>query len=94
MCDITQSGGSAPLWRVFTTSDTSGTPLATLGPGETSPPYNYPTVQAGDTVARLEVNASSSIDGYHFKCRLLLAPPVDSPGTGTITVTGTYVIVL
>ena len=63
--------------------------MATLGPGDTSPPYNYPAVQVGDLVARLEVTASSSIDGYHFQCRLSLVIPVDSPGTGTITVTGT-----
>ena len=68
--------------------------MAFLVSGETRPPYNYPTVQAGDTVARLEVNASSSIDGYHFQCRLSLVPPVDSPGTGTITVRGMHVIVL
>ena len=66
--------------------------MTVLDSGGTSPPYNYPAVQAGDTVARLEVNASSSIDGYHFQCRLSLAPPVDSPGTGTITVTGMNVI--
>ena len=93
-CDISQSSGAPPVWRVFTTSDTSGTSEATLGPGDNRPPYNYPTVQVGDTVARLEVNASSSIDGYHFQCRLSLVTPVDSPGTGTITVTGTYVCYL
>ena len=90
-CDRSQSNGAVPLWRVFTTSDTSGSPVVTLASGENSPPYNYPTVQAGDTVARLEVTVSSSIDGYHFQCRLSLTPPVDSPGTGTITVTGMHV---
>ena len=60
--------------------------MITFASGDNSPPYNYPAVQAGDTVARLEVNASSSIDGYHFQCRLSLVTPVDSPGTGTITV--------
>ena len=89
-CDISQSGAASPLWRVFTTSDTSGSLVASLISGESSPPYNYPTVQAGDTVARLEVNASSSIDGYQFQCRLSRVTPVDSPGIGTITVTGTY----
>ena len=65
--------------------------MATLTSGDNKPPYNYPTVQPGDTVAKLEVNASSSIDGYHFQCRLTrLGTHVDSPGTGTITVTGTY----
>ena len=93
-CDISQSGGAVPVWRVFTTSDTSGSPVATLASGDSSPPYNYPTVQAGDTVSRLEVNASSSIDGYHFQCRLSLAPPVDSPGTGTITVTGMQIFII
>ena len=69
--------------------------MASLGPGENRPPYNYPTIQAGDVVASLEVNTSSSIDGYHFQCRLDLLPtPVDSPGTGTITLTGTYVCYL
>ena len=87
-CDITHSGGVAPNWGVFTTSDTSGSPVITLGSGDNSPPYNYPAVQPGDTVARLEVMASSSIDGYHFQCRLSLGTPVDSPGTGTITLTG------
>ena len=90
-CDISQSNGDIPVWRVFTSSDTSGSPVASLASGVNSPPYNYPVVQAGDTVARLEVNASSSIDGYHFQCRLLLLPPIDSPGTGTITLTGTHV---
>ena len=93
-CDISQSNGDIPLWRVFTTSNTSGSPVAALASGENSPPYNYPTVQGGDTVARLEVTANSSIDGYHFQCRLSLIPAVDSPGTGTITVRGTHVIVL
>ena len=68
--------------------------MTTLASGDNSPPYYYPRVQAGDTVARLEVTASSSISGYHFQCRLDLIPPVDSPGTGTITVTGMHVIVL
>ena len=91
-CDISQSGGASPVWRVFTTSDTSGTSVVSLTSGDNSPPYNYPTVQVGDTVARLEVNASSSIDGYHFQCRLtLLSGDVDSPMTGTITVTGMHV---
>ena len=89
-CDISQSGGVAPVWRVFTTSDTSGSPVATLTSGVNIPPYNYPTVQAGDTVARLEVMASLSINGYHFQCRLVLVPPVDSHGTGTLTVRGMY----
>ena len=71
VCDITQSSGVNLTWRVFTTSDTSGSPVASLTSGESSPPYNYPKVQDGDTVARLEVNASSDIDGYHFQCRLL-----------------------
>ena len=93
-CNISQSGGRAPLWRVFTTSNTSGPLVVSLTNGENKPPYNYPTIQVGDTVARLEVMASSSIDGYHFQCRLLLAPFVDSPDTGTITVRGTHVIVL
>ena len=65
--------------------------MTTITSGENRPPYNYPAVQPGDTVARLEVMASSSISGYHFQCRLLLVPVVDSPSTGTITVTGTYV---
>ena len=91
-CDISQSNGVAPVWRVFTTSDTRGTSVATLASGDNSPPYNYPAVQAGDTVARLEVMASSSIDGYYFQCRLSLLTPVDSPSTGTITVTGMNVI--
>ena len=56
--------------------------------GQNTPPYNYPTVQVGDTEAKLEVNASSSINGYHFQCRLALVTPVDSPGTGIINVTG------
>ena len=68
--------------------------MATLASGDNRPPYNYPTVQLNDTVARLEVMASSSISGYHFQCRLSLVTPVDSPSTGTITVTGMYVIVL
>ena len=93
-CDISQSGGDVPLWRVFNTSDTNGSPVAALASGDHRPPYNYPAVQAGDTVARLEVTASSSIDGYHFQCRLSRVPPVDSPGTGAITVTGMHVIVL
>ena len=50
-CDISQSGGTSTLWRAFTTSDTSGSPVASLATGVTSPPYNYPTVQPGDTVA-------------------------------------------
>ena len=91
-CDISQSNGVSPVWRVFTTSDTSGSPVTTLLSGENSPPYNYPAIQPGDTVARLEVMASSSIDGYHFQCRLSLVTPVDSPSTGTITVTGMNVI--
>ena len=62
--------------------------MASLNSGDNSPPYNCPTVQIGDTVATLEVNASSSIDGYHFQCRLSRVTPVDSPGTGTITVIG------
>ena len=62
--------------------------MTSLTNGKASPPYNYPTIQAGDTVARLEVMASSSIDGYHFQCRVLLVTPVDSLSTGTITVTG------
>ena len=65
--------------------------MASLASGVTSPPYNYPIVQPGDTVARLEVNASSRINGYHFQCRLSLVTPVDSPMTGTITVTGMHV---
>ena len=90
VCDITQSGGGSLIWRVFDTSDTSGTPVAALASGENSPPYNHPVVQAGDTVARLEVNPSSNINGYiHFQCRLSLVTPVDSPGTGSITLTGT-----
>ena len=90
-CDISQSKNVAPVWRVFTTSDTSGS-HESLRSGETRPPYNYPAVQAGNTVARLEVNASSSMDGYHFQCRLPLRnSAVDSPMTGTITVTGTYI---
>ena len=68
--------------------------MAALASGVNSPTYNYPTIQAGDTVARLEVMASSSIDGYHFQCRLALVPPVDSPGTGTIRVTGIYVYII
>ena len=64
--------------------------MAILASGVNSPPYNYPAVQPEDTVARLEVMASSSINGYHFQCRLPLVTPVDSPGTGTITVTGMY----
>ena len=88
-CVFSQSSPVAPTWRVFATSDTSGSTVATLTSGDNSPPYNYPTVQAGDTVARLEVMVSSSIDGYHFRCRLaLLSGDVDSPGTGTISVTG------
>ena len=90
-CDITQSNGVVPNWRVFTTSDTSGSPVTFLVRNENRPPYYYPPVQAGDTVARLEVNASSSIDGYHFQCRLSRVPIVDSPGTGTITVRGMHV---
>ena len=90
-CDISQSGGRVPVWRVFTTSNTSGSPVATLASGENSPPYNYPTVQAGDPVASLEVTASLSINGSHFQCRLLRVPPVDSPGTGSFTVTGMHV---
>ena len=85
-CDISQSNELVPTWRVFTTSDTNGTPVVILTRGENSPPYNYPTIQVGDTVARLEVNASSSIGGYHFKCRLPTVPDTDSPGTGSITV--------
>ena len=68
--------------------------MVALASGVNRPPYNYPAIQAGDTVARLEVTANSTIDGYHFQCRLSLAPAVDSPGTGTITVTGTHEIVL
>ena len=68
--------------------------MATVAIGVNSPPYNYPAVQPGDTVARLEVMASSNINGYHFQCRLLLTPPVDSPGTGTITLTGIYQLYL
>ena len=91
-CVFSQSSPVAPAWRVFTTSDTSGSPVATLTSGDNSPPYNYPTVQGGDTVARLEVNTRSNINGYHFQCRLPLLPtPVDSPSTGTITLTGMYV---
>ena len=87
---ISQSNNVASVWRVFTTSDTSGS-HESLRSGENRPPYNYPSVQVGDTVARLEVNASSSIDGFHFQCRLpLLSGDVDSPMTGTITVTGTH----
>ena len=93
-CDISQSNGDVPLWRVFNTSDTNGSPVAALASGENSPPYNYPTVRAKDTVARLDVMTTSSIDGYHFQCRLSLIPAVDSPSTGNITVTGTHVIVL
>ena len=91
MCDITQSSGVNPAWRVFSTSETSESPVTNLASGQNSPHYNYPTVQPGDTVVRLEVNASSNIDGYHFQCRLPLVTPVDSPSTGTIKVTGTYV---
>ena len=94
-CDISQSNGVAPIWRVFSTSDTSGSPVASLVRGDNRPPYNYPEIPFGETVARLEVMASSSIDGYHFQCRLPLLPtPVDSPDTGTITLTGTYVRML
>ena len=67
-CNISQSNGNTPVWRVFTISDTSGPPVAALASGGNSPPYNYPAVQAGDTVTSLEVMASSSIDGYHFQC--------------------------
>ena len=86
MCDISQSNGVVPVWIVFSTSNTNRPPVASLNSGENSPPYNYPKVQPGDTVARLEVMASSSIDGYHFQCRLDHIPPVYSPGTGNITV--------
>ena len=92
-CDIAQSSGVNPAWRVFTTSDTSKSHVATRASGENTSPYNYPTVQPGDTVPRLEVMASSNIDGYHFQCRLDLVTLVDSPGTGTITVTGMNVMV-
>ena len=89
-CDITQSENITPVWRVFTTSDNSGSPVASLDNGENSPPYNYPTVQVGDTVARLEVAASSNIDGHHFQCRLYFTNHVDSPSLGNITIiTGT-----
>ena len=89
-CDIRKSGNLSPTWRIFASADTSGQPLASLNSDENSPPYNYPEVQAGDTVARLEVMASLSIDGYHFQCRLPLFTPVDSPKLGNITViTGT-----
>ena len=67
--------------------------MASLTSGKSSPPYNYPAVQPGDTVARLEVVASSSIDGYHFQCRLDLVTPVVSSSTGTIKVTGMYVMI-
>ena len=88
-CDISQSNGTVPVWRVFSTSNTSSSPNASINIGENIPPYNYPTVQPNDTVAKLVVNVSSSIDGYHFQCRLYLRPtPVDSPGAGNITVKG------
>ena len=60
--------------------------MVTLTSGESSPPYNYPKVHVGDKVARLEVTASSNINGYHFQCRLPLVTPVDSPKLGNITV--------
>ena len=85
-CNISQAGGLAALFRIFTTFNTSGPLVASLNSGDNSPPYNYPEVQPGDNVARLEVMANPSINGYHFQCRLSLRPPVDSPGTGIITV--------
>ena len=85
-CDISQADGIDPNWRVHITSNTSGFPVEILNSGENTPPYNYPKVQAGDTVARLEVNASSNIDGYHFQCGLDYLPSVYSPGAGSITV--------
>ena len=60
--------------------------MASLNSGESSPPYNYPKVHVGDTVARLEVMASSNISGYHFQCRLPLVNPIDSPKLGNITI--------
>ena len=66
--------------------------MASLDNGENSPPYNYPAVQVGDTVARLEfeVAASSNIDGHHFQCRLYSTNVTDSPSLGNITIiTGT-----
>ena len=87
-CDISQANGTYPVWIVFNTSNTRSLQVASIKREQNIPPYNYPAVQPGDTVARLEVNASSIINGYHFKCKVYFTSPIYSPGAGSITVKG------